>query len=687
MEIMSSSLGLDEKGDAIYSRRPNQYTINAKRASLMETRSGTAQLAHKNVMSAYGRHFGASSAATALSGQHARAFEEAMAQSYLAKNEAQADEDYLLDTYLKAVASGQDSYDYHRLVKNAAGSIGAKGEASIMGQVIVANSTTENRRRTEARIVFTKFPIDKKEFRAFLLDMAHVNDNGFETDEWGNRVEDDHYRIIPGMEHKQWKYYIGRSKIDGHEITGDEYDRLSDSERANFTRVKYIDIKDDKNNVVQRVYDDDAGYMKELLGDDILIGDPINNRYNALIGSGDEVHAPGILRKYHSTVSANMNSSGYKVHDAANTPMTNAQTNMGYVNSPAHLNLARLQSFNVASKAGPFLQNDGIIIGGLTKLIAAAADDEIFSDYYPDEDIMTYKNVNGFHLKGLKQRRNAETGELEDNWDEIGLEEIDNLLKNGKSDEVLKYRKNYIKHNIISKAISKAIGMVNRNISPGVLENQKPDTLEKLIELVDTLTELATKNNDTSLDFADRIDGTKDFFEAHDPTVLKRMLNDAMRNVNNQSGQQNSPNNTSTATQNRGQGQSLQGTTPTADALSTAIAQALSPVLAQFQSRVEGYNRTHDAANIVETIDGWSMCLNNLADLQSEASQLFTEVPYLSSYSGDLQQIFDDILSGSYATSTGEAIDHLVNPTEYDPATVQQACEAIKDLINKIPHP
>lgn len=702
LEIMASNLGTDENGDAIYSRNPNRYTINAKRSSMFETRVTTAQADLKNTLSAYGHHFKGNIAAGNLAREHANAFESAMVQSYRAKNEAQADEDMLLDSYLDAVAKGMDSYDYHRLVKNAAGSIGAKGEASVMGQVIVANSMTENRRRSEARIVFTKFPIDKPDFRGFLLDMAHVNDDGYETDEWGNVLEDKNYKLKPGAKHQQWQQYIGRSKIDGHEITKEEYDSLTDAERATYTRVKYIDIKNALNdNIVHRVYDDDAGYMKELLSDDILIGDPINNRYNSLIGSGDEVHDPGILYKYHSTISANMNTSGYKVHDATITPMVTAQSNMGYINSPSHLLLARLQSFNVATKPGPFFQNDAPNIESLLRCVEAFSNDAIFSEIFPDEEIMTYKNVNGKKLKGLKRdvlRDNSGNPLLDNNnnpimgWIEVGLEKIAEMLDEGDDEEVLQYRKNYIRHNILPKTVKKTIGMANRNLSPNVLESQKPDGLIALKKFIDAAADLALSNEDTSLDPDMRLDDHAHLLDSTDPAILKRKATAVIDEALARYGNDVAP----TAAELRGSkkgGSSKQTsrTTLGGNRLRTRVdqvsqSQDLDEVnrsiaaLEALRDELESYDATTDSENIAETIMGWAECLS-LSQLAKEATDLFDETPCLQHLTTQLHQTINDITNPA-PTSQEEILYRAEHPIENDPKVIGNLRDAIINLIN-----
>lgn len=696
LNILASRIGTDENGNDLYSRRPNRYTINAKHAVNFENRANNAQADLKSTLSAYGHHFKDDFRTAAINRETARTVESAMVQAYRAKNETQADEDTLLDSYLNAVAQGPGSYDYNRLVKNAGGSLGVKGEASVMGQVIVANSMTESRRRSEARIVFTKFPIYKPDFRGFLLDMAHVNDDGFETDEYGNVLEDEYHRLKPGANHQQWQYYIGRSKIDGHEITKDEYDRLSDNERANYARVKYIDIKNAlTGETVQRVYEDDAGYMKELLGDDILIGDPLNtDRYMALIGSGDESHDPGILYKYHSTVSANMNTSGYKVHDATITPMVTAQANMGYINSLAHLNLARLQSFNVATKPGPFFQNDAHHIDSLLRCIQAFSDDTIFSQMFPDEEIMTYKNVNGNKLKGLKRGTlYDDEGNPFEGWIEVGLQKIAEMLDEGDDEEVLQYRKNYIRHNILARAVKKTIGFANRNLTPNVLESQKPDGLKSLKKFVDTATDLALANEDTSLDPDMRLDDNAHLLDSTDPSILKRKVTAVIDEALARYGDDAAPTvaelrtSRSKGNSNQQSRQQLGGSRLRTRIASATNSQDLNEInqsiaaLEALRDELMSYDATTDTQNIIDTIQSWAPEYLTLSQLAKQATELFNETPGLQHLTDQLHQITESYLHPEQS-SINEVIKNASRNRERDPKLFNDLRNDILNLIN-----
>lgn len=537
----SSSTGVDKDGNDTWEKRANRYTRNAKTAALYETRVGVATAAYKNTLSAYGRHF-AGSGASRLSDAHGEAYLDSMKQQFLTANEAQADQEWLLGQYMKATTNHDTNpYQFNRLIKGAAGGLGHLGEASIMGQVITGNAQIEARRRSEARIIINKFGIKKPQFRAMVFDKAAMDDDGYAYNKLGQKVENDQYRLLNGMNYDEWQDYIWYDAKTGKELTRTEYDTLSKSEQARYKRVRYFDITDDNNKLIQRVYEDDAGYMKELLADDINIGDPINRRYLTEIGVK---HAPeeetGILRRYHSTITAAMLTSKYKEHAAEVTPMITAQTNMGYVTSIGQYNIANLQSLCVATKAGPFLQNDGYAINTWQKLIASTDNDlfkqlfpsiqltdadgheiDAFSYYFPDADIMNYRNVNGKALKGLELVTDAEGNKK---WQTVDA-----------SEATLEQRKNFIKHSILPKAAAKLAGMMNRSMSPGVLENQKPDTLEALQKLLDTLATLGIKNMDPDVAFEDKLGAGTDkenFFASDDPRTLQYKYQDAKNRIN-----------------------------------------------------------------------------------------------------------------------------------------------------------
>lgn len=532
----SSIIGRDEQGNTVWERSPNSYTRNAKTANFYTTTSATARAAYQNTLTGYGRHF-SDSTAQRLSDQHGEAFLDSMAQQFLTTNEAQADQEWLLNRYLSAATNqNRHRYEYNRLIRDAAGGLGHNGESSIMGQVIVNSSMIENRRRSEARIIATKFGVSKTQMRGMTFDKAYISDSGYETDKNGNVIEDSQYRLIEydkdgnptGYQRQKWQHYIGVHKKTGAEITKEEYDALSASEQDNYKKVRYFDILDDNKNPVQRVYEDDAGYMKELLRDDIAIGDPINRRYLTEIGvKHADGEATGILRRYHSTISAAMLETKYKEHAAEVTPMITAQANAGYITSIGQYNIANLQSLAVASKAGSFLQNDAYAFDDWAELIQCAFDDDKFASYFTDNDILNYRNVNGVHLDGLRWNERDQT------WDEINHNDPNITLED---------KKNAVKHKIIPRAAAKLVGMLNRDISPAVLDSMKPDNLKALLNLLDTLTVIGVENTSEDRAPKDRLNnGNKklnNIFDGADPRILKTNVQAVQAYINERQQQE-----------------------------------------------------------------------------------------------------------------------------------------------------
>lgn len=531
LKRISSSTGTDENGNDTWKKRAHRYTRNAKLAGIYSTRAANAQAAYKNTLSAYGNHFKGTDAER-LSDAHADAYLDSMKQQFLTANEAQADQEWLLNQYMQATTDHEtDPAKFNRLVKGAAGSLGHTGEASIMGQVIVGNAQIEQRRRSEARVIINKFGIKKPQFRAMIFNKAGMNDNGYALDKNGKQIENDQYQLIPGKQYDEWQSYIGVHKKTNEEITKEEYDALSTAERAEYKKVKYFDITDDKDGLIQRVYDDDAGYMKELLTDDIFIGDPINRRYLTEIGvDADDKSRSGILRRYHSTITAAMLASKYKEHAAEVTPMITAQTNMGYVTSIGQYNIANLQSLSVASKAGSINISDGYAIDTWAKLLTCTNDElfkkyfpkidlvdsngnpiSAFEYYFPDADIMNYRNVNGQRLGGLRLQADGTWLEIEDpNDPSITLEE----------------RKELLKRKILPKAAAKLVSSFNRRMSPNILENQKNDTLKSINSLLDVLSEIGLKNMDPNTPIGEVLGmgSNNNIFDSQDPDIAQKKV-------------------------------------------------------------------------------------------------------------------------------------------------------------------
>lgn len=719
----SSSRGYDSSGNLRWDPVANRYTQNAKLASLYQTRVSTAESAYKNTLTAYGRTFGASKVAARLSNAHAEAYKDNMAQQFLTANEAQSDQDYLLGQYLSAQNNQfKDPYEFNRLVKSAAGSLGHTGESSIMGQVIIGNSTIENRRRSEARIMITKFGINKPGFRGMVFDTDHMNDNGIETDENGKEIQDDQYNMLPGHKHTPWQQYIARHKTTGDEITKDEYDNLSAVERSQYRKVKYFDIKDDAGKTVQRVYDDDAGYMKELLNDDIAIGDPINDRYLTEIGvahAGNE--RTGILRKYHSTIAGALNNTKYKTHNAADSMMVTSQANLGFITSPAQLTIAQLQSLNVAVKPGDFLQNDHGFLDKWRRIICATygipdkdgnPPEKGFEYFFPDEDLFNYRNVNGLDLPGLRLEDDKDTqgNVIGKKWTEIAPNELEQMTY----DEVVEARKNYLKHKIIPKSISRLIGTTNRDFTPNVMDSQKPATLAALKNLVYALIAADDLNNDASVPFENRPNGKDDLMTKADRQALTKIYDShtppdgpppgggGSNDDDNPpppggggtpsgggSGGNNGPRGGGGGPYGGSKGSNSAGNRSKVAPGSGARAGTarFMDQIGRDQEAKARYDERNDVENIISNIQDIFMIPGlSFDDAEQQVLDYFGEVEILRDYTDTCGQIFDAYRNEMNPDSTDDAISQITNHYNHEEVILQQVAAEIINLIWRIPH-
>ncbi len=540
----SSNKGLDANGKDTWSDRPNKSTDIAKEASLQNTITAAAAQNFTNTLGEYGDIF-KGDRAKALGAAHGEAYLNVMAQQFRAENIAQGDQGFLLGRYLGAAKEQfRNPYEFNRLIGGATGKLGHAGETTIMGQVIKRSAEIEERRRAEARIVTTKFGVNKGAYRGMLLDKARVNDDGFEEDENGNQIEDSQYRYRDkdgndtSSKHRDWNQYIGVHKKNGTEITKAQYDALSPSARSEYKKVKYMDIKDDDGDVVQRVYDDDAGYMKEMLRKDIAIGDPINRRYASEIGLklpdseiarlqlkypdidwsivNNTVNKTGKLRRYHSTIAGALQESKYAEHAAEFTAMLTAQLDNGFVTSVGQRNIAGLDSIWKAAKTGKIILNDAVITKNWTKILNSLRSDapegERFEDYFPDADVLLARNVNGELLNGLRLSTD-EQGHLK--WRKISRNDPGITLED---------KKNWIKHMMIPEVAKKLYGSLNRTPSPSALDGAKPDGINAFAEMLDVLGQLSLDNLDPASDvpFEERLNPDVDVFSGKDPRELQR---------------------------------------------------------------------------------------------------------------------------------------------------------------------
>lgn len=531
----ASYRGLDANGNAIvgghgpFNGYANRHTRLRKQSEVQKLLTATAQQNLANNLSEYGDTF-KGTAAKRISGISANAFLDNTKQQFRAENIAMNDQGYLLNQYLNAAKKRSSSpYEFNRLIGGAASSLGHLGEASIIGQVIDRSVQIETRRRREALVVANKFGYSKAEFRGMVFDKARINDDGYEEDENGQVIEDADYNLLPGKKHRSWDKYIAIHKTTNKEITKEDYLRLNPDQRNEYKKVRYMEIKDDEGDVIQKVFDDDAGYMKELLRQDIAIGDPINVRYLNEIGlarqpseytglAAQYAHTDrsGILRRYHSTITAAMLESKYAEHNAAVTAMLTAQANNGYITSIGQYHIAELESLWKAAKSGKILQNDAPIIKSWIRLINSLDSDvpgERFEDIFDDATVALTQNVNGMPLHGLRKGINEKGEEY---WYKIDRNDASITTDD---------KRNWIKHKIFPNVIQKLIGSIDRRPSPTVLDSQKPDGTLAFCDLAEAAVRVGAKSLDPNSTFDERIsnDG-ENILDTKDPQTVQRVI-------------------------------------------------------------------------------------------------------------------------------------------------------------------
>lgn len=547
----ASYRGLDTEGNAVVGGRflfngyANRHTRLHKQADVQKTLAATAQQNLANNLSDYDKTF-RGQAAKRLGTRGAEAFLDTTKQQFRAENIAMGDQSYLLNRYLQAAKDRSRSpYEFNRLIGGAASSMGHLGEASIIGQVIDRSVQIETRRRREALVVANKFGYSKSDFRGMTFDKARINDDGYEEDENGQVIEDADYRLLPGKRHREWGKYVAVHKTSGKEITKEAYLALDQGQRENYKKVRYMEIKDDDGDVIQKVYDDDAGYMKELLRQDIAIGDPINMRYLTEIGLkrqpseyvglaaqyASQDHT-GILRRYHSTITAAMLESKYGEHNAAVTAMLTAQANNGHITSVGQYRIAEFESLWKAAKSGKILQNDAIVIRGWKRIIDSLSDDATpgnrFEDIFDDATLALYSNVNGMPLHGYRK------GYKEDG--EAYWYKIDRNDPNITIDD----KRNWMKYAIMPEVLQKLIGSMNRRPSPTVLDSQKPDGTLAFYDLIESAAKVCGRSIDPDAPFEERYKpkNGEDIMDAKDPNSIQRKLNEARNEVYERFGYQ-----------------------------------------------------------------------------------------------------------------------------------------------------
>ncbi len=154
----------------------------------------------------------------------------------------------------------------------------------------------ERRMRAQVRAVIDAYGLDKQAFRGMILDTASVDDDGQEIDEEGRRLF-----TVFGDKHEPWPFYFFLNRA-GEVVPKNRADETC-------RKVRYFDIFDGRFTVM-RITTLDKAAVKECLTQDILIGDPINQRYAYEAAEG------GMLEEYAEVIRTALRKRGNAPHGA-----------------------------------------------------------------------------------------------------------------------------------------------------------------------------------------------------------------------------------------------------------------------------------------------------------------------------------------------------------------------------------
>ena len=128
-----------------------------------------------------------------------------------------------------------------------------------------------------------KIRCKKADFRGMLFDLKHINDDGLACDSEGNPLEEERtYEPIPDVKPERWDHYIFISRDGESVLEEEEWAALKPEEQANYRKVGCIEVElasDMPINGPIYLCREATTVIAELLRLDVLIGDPINERY------------------------------------------------------------------------------------------------------------------------------------------------------------------------------------------------------------------------------------------------------------------------------------------------------------------------------------------------------------------------------------------------------------------------
>lgn len=128
-----------------------------------------------------------------------------------------------------------------------------------------------------------KLDCRKSDFRGLLLGVKYVNDDGLACDSEGNPLEDEKtYAPLPDKKIEKWDQHVFISCDGESALDDEEWNALSPEEQSSYRKVDCMEVELSTSVPINGpIYlcKEAVVIMAELFGRDVVVGDPINERY------------------------------------------------------------------------------------------------------------------------------------------------------------------------------------------------------------------------------------------------------------------------------------------------------------------------------------------------------------------------------------------------------------------------
>lgn len=206
-----------------------------------------------------------------------------------------------------------------------------KNQQHIMAVLATGKHQREERKRQEALVLVGYCHIDKAKLRGFLFDAPAISDDGRAMGVNGEFLEDENYTPIPGIVNPGWPECTIYNIDSGEKIGLEKYNQLLPEEREQYSRYKTLTFRSSSNRPTIQIHDFDHEIIEELIRRDIMIGDPVNDRYfnEAIMDREDK--EPGALYGFRNVILEALTDLGPQMHRHDDVPLVFASPKTGRI--------------------------------------------------------------------------------------------------------------------------------------------------------------------------------------------------------------------------------------------------------------------------------------------------------------------------------------------------------------------